>query len=183
MLVKKLITVAGVLGILACGACFLPERNAPPPPPLIPAMQGIKTITVVATNSSSTHHIEGDLLAAAIAKDINLLRGDTKIRARVGSTAGPADSTLSVRVLEESVTPTPEDESTPRWTFGARVSATLTRADGQILWEEKEQVHPVKQWFTTKDEAEAWKQFSKREWALPEILGPGYREQIFYGRR
>jgi hypothetical protein len=146
-------------------------------------MQGIKTIAVVATNSSSTHHIEGDLLAAAIAKDINLLRGATKIRARGGSTAGPADATLSVRVLEESVTPTPEDESTPRWTFGAKVSATLTRADGQILWEEKEQVHPVKQWFTTKDEAEAWKQFSKREWALPEILGPGYREQIFYGRR
>jgi hypothetical protein len=186
MLVKKLITLAGALGILACGACFLPDvLDRQPPPPLIPAMQGIKTIAVVATNSSSTHHIDTDRLAVAIAKQINWRHDATKIRAQAGTAAGPADATLSVNIVEESATSASVDKSgrTTLWTFEPKVSATLTRADGQILWQEKEQAHEVNEPLTTNDEGEAWRRFSKKEWALPYILGQDYLDQFFYGRR
>jgi len=185
MQVKKLITVAGALGILACGACFLPPPERRPPPPLIPALQGVKTIVVVATNSSSTHHIDTDRLAAALAKQINSRHGDTKIRGLVGTAAGPADATLSVNIREESATSAYVDKSgrTTLWTFEPKVSAKLTGADGQILWQEKEQVHQVKEAFATNDEADAWRRFSKLEWSLPYILGQDYLDQIFYGRR
>ena len=184
MLVKKLITLAGALGILACGACFLPDVvDRQPPPPLIPALQGVKTIVVLATNSSSTHHIDADRLAAAIVKDINQRHG-TKIRAVAGTTAGPADATLSVDIRDELATSSPVDKSGRLlWTFEPKVSATLARADGQLLWEEKEQVYEVKPWITTSDEAEAWKEFCRRAWALPEILGPDFPDVMLYGRR
>jgi hypothetical protein len=186
MLVKKLITLAGALGILACGACFLPALlDRQPPPPLIPAMQSIKTIAVVATNSSSTHYIDTDRLETAIAKEINRRHGDTKIRAQVGAATGPADATLSVNIREESATAIPgKSLGTMLWNFEPRVSATLTRADGQILWEEKEQVEKITQSIkATDDETEAWRQFSKSEWALFLILGQDHLDQIFYGRR
>jgi hypothetical protein len=100
-----------------------------------------------------------------------------------GTTAGQPGATLSVDIRDESATSSPVDKSGRLlWTFEPKVSATLTSSDGQVLWEEKEEVHKVKPWITTNDEAEAWKEFGRREWALPEILGPNFPEAMLYGR-
>jgi hypothetical protein len=135
MLVKKLITLAGALGILACGACFLPDLiNRQPPPPLIPAMQSIKTIAVTVKNSSSTQHIDARLVAVAIAKRLNLVQSTPKIKAWAVKEGELADATLTITILEERATPSaiPSSPST-LWLFEQKVSASLIRSNGQLI--------------------------------------------------
>ncbi len=161
MVERKLLTLAGVVGILACGACFLPPlaQHAPPPPPPPPVrieLVGIQSIRVEVANASPSHHLDPAVLAQKIAETINLQSWRTKIHAYVGKEAGNGDAVLEVTVLSETV-----EAATPAKiksiTFLINDSATLTRANGALVWQETEAGSSVFRNLVEGDPADAWK--------------------------
>ena len=185
MLVKKLITLAGALGILACGACFLPppEDRHPPPPPLT-RKWGVKLIRVEVTNSSETHYLVADRLATATAMLINERSGATGVKARAVGDPGPVDAVLAITVLREEATSHPFQNPAlgATWTFQVTISANLMKSDGHSVPVETLQKNSVNQQLSTRDEAEAWKKISDRDWVLPEVLGGRFMDRLLYGK-
>jgi hypothetical protein len=142
MLVKKLLTVACALGILACGACFLPPIPAPrhpaPPTPVQAGLHGIHRIRVVATNVSDSRHLNADELAMEVANRINWLARDTGITASASSQTGDEEAVLEVKIDKESATPSTvfSTEKVEAWSFSIEVSTTLMDRGGRILWQD-----------------------------------------------
>jgi hypothetical protein len=184
MLVKKLITLAGALGILACGACFLPlQERQPSPPPLRQEMHGIKLIGVIATNQTESHHLRSDLVADAAAARINEKMRFTGIRANAGPVTVPPDAILKIDILSEKATPHARKNvgSNMNWVFETTISAALTNHDGQVVWQETNKLHDV--WLVgPEDEAEAWRHLSQRQSSVVYLLGNSFPDEIFYGK-
>lgn len=137
MLEKKLLTLACALGILACGACFLPplpEHRPPAPPPPIASL-GVNNICVSVTNRSDAPHIDPAVFAGRVIVNINRRSPAGAPRARFCGGASP-DATLQISIAGESVA---LEQSNPpsanlRYTFHLRIDATLVTPDGAVLW-------------------------------------------------
>jgi hypothetical protein len=137
MLKKKLLTIAGVLGILACGACFLPPIHngppTPPPPPPIHVPKNIHRVRVIVTDNSIPAQIDTQVMANAVVKYINLLSSSDGIAAHAGGE--PADADLAIAIANEDavlkqVEPSDSSES---WLFQFTFSESLKNASGNIL--------------------------------------------------
>jgi hypothetical protein len=136
MLGKKLLTVAFVLGILACGACGLAFRESPPPP--MQLFVGVRTVRVEVSNKTPTHHFDPVALQAAVIRDLNQARKRTALQAVA---AGDADSTLTLTVVDEDEYQADTQGNrvvsgvNPAWwQFRAVMSVQLTAKDGRQLW-------------------------------------------------
>jgi hypothetical protein len=147
MLEKKILTVASAIGILACGACFLPPlpERKPPPPPLRLNLDGIQSICVVATNSSGTHQLDPVELAQGVAHAINSRAWKDGINAFAGKEDGNADAVLRITILNETVDAKgPASQANPgSMTFSVKDTATLTRRDGLVVWSETESENSI----------------------------------------
>ena len=137
MLGKKLLTLACAAGIVGLGACFLPpiEPRQPPPPPPRLDFHGMRRIYVSVTNKSASQHTDASALAAAIALAFN---DRDNIH---GIHASPAESkhhdgTLQIDIVNESALPeaTPASPGIGSWVFEVTWNATLTAANGTVLW-------------------------------------------------
>lgn len=137
MLKKKLVTIAGVLGILACGACFLPPIHngppAPPPPPPLPQLQGIRTVRVIVTDNSIPAHIDTQVMASAVAKYINLLNNSDAIAAHAGGDSADADLTIAIANENASIKQVEPLDGSESWLFEFTFSESLKEANGMIL--------------------------------------------------
>ena len=136
MLEKKLLTLACVAGILACGACFLPPlpEHVPPPPPVQLELNGIRRIHVVVENASPTRHLDADKLGSWIAVKTGTQGRRVKLTAFSGPKAADQDGELKVAVLSESATPGTgvTKNGMVEWRFALSVTAELrssTRSD------------------------------------------------------
>jgi hypothetical protein len=158
MVEKKLLTLAGVVGILACGACFLPPlpQHKPVPPPIRFGLDGVQSIRVEVANASPSHHLDPAALAQKIAETINGQSWKTKVNAHVGKEAGGEDAVLAITVLSESVEPAPAAKN-GRMTFLIKDSATLTRRDGTLVWRETEAGNWITHNVVEENAADAWK--------------------------
>lgn len=136
MVKKKLLTLAGVLAILASGACLLPPlpRHEPPPPPIRRGLDGVRRIRVEVVNSSPSHHLDPAALAQTVAEAINQRSAKTKIGAHFAKEARGEDAVLVITVLSETLEAAPVEPGTVA--FLIRDSATLTRVDGAWVWQE-----------------------------------------------
>jgi hypothetical protein len=135
MLKKKLLTLACALGILACGACFLPpDRSNPPPlpPPLRESLRRIRTIRVEAANQAGPGPINPVDLALAVATDINANALGRHVRARVASSP-ECDAHLQVTIQSETASHT---SGVANWHIAVGVSSILSGRDGRVLWSE-----------------------------------------------
>ncbi|MFY9852609.1 MAG: hypothetical protein WAK26_01875 [Terracidiphilus sp.] len=159
MVEKKLLTLAGVVGILACGACFLPPlpQYKPVPPPIRNGLDGVQNIRVEVANASPSHHLDSADLARKIADAINEQSWKTRVSADVGKEAGGEDAVLSIAVLSEIVESTPQAK-TGRMTFLIEDSATLTRLDGALEWRETEAGNLIDCNVATENPTDAWKE-------------------------
>jgi hypothetical protein len=158
MIEKKLLTLAGVVGILACGACFLPDlpQRQPPPPPLSGVLDGIHDIRVEVKNASSSQHLDSADLARKIAESINEQSWRLKINAHDGKQAGGEDAVLAITVWREIVEPaTPA--KTGRIRFLVMDSAALTKRDGELVWRETYVENSIGRYFAREDSNDAWK--------------------------
>jgi hypothetical protein len=136
MIEKKLLTIAGVAGILACGACFGPAYR----PPAVRPLDGARTIQVTVTNVSETRHLDPGEFAGAIVEKLNGSfhqgMGSGAIHAESGADkSGAADALLTVTIRKESATEVHEPLSAQRfWKVSIAVSATLVAGNGHMLW-------------------------------------------------
>jgi hypothetical protein len=162
MVKKKLLTLAGVVGILACGACFLPElpqHTTPPPPPVHIWLDGVQSIRVEVANASPSHHLDSAALARKIADAINEQSWKTKVNAHVGKQAEGEDAVLAITVLSETAVPA----KSGRLTFLIKDSATLTRLDGALVWRETE----AENWLMQSADNEG---YAEATWKFPGFL-------------
>ncbi|MDR3752643.1 MAG: hypothetical protein P4K93_03385 [Terracidiphilus sp.] len=157
MLKKKLLTIAGVLAILACGACFLPPLPShEPPPPVRNRLDGVQNIRVEVTNASPSHHLDSADLARKVAEAINEKPWKTKIGAHVGKEAAGEDAVLFITVLSETEEPAPTAK-TGRMAFLINDSVRLMRLDGALVWQESGEENWIPYNVDAGDEADAWK--------------------------
>jgi hypothetical protein len=159
MVEKKLLTLAGVLGILACGACFLPPlpQHKPVPPPIHNGLDGVQSIRVEVANASPSRHLDSADLARKIAGAINEQSWKMKVSAHVGKEAEDEDAVLSITVLSEIVESTPPAK-TGLMTFLIKDSATLTRLDGALVWQETEAENWITRNVAEENAMDAWKE-------------------------
>jgi hypothetical protein len=174
MLEKKLVTLAAVAGILLCGGCiFIPSGSGPasppPPPPNAPALRDgldqIRTIAVVVTNPSESHHIAPADLAQAVIVRIDQYTHPYGISAESQSDSLNADAVLSIEILSESATPPDPTSGHPSWwNFEVKTSATLTGKEGKVIWQETSDDHDMTCDLKKKDAADPWKAAQLRKW-------------------
>ena len=133
---EKLVTATCALGILACGACFLPPPGprATAPPRRIDLGRNPE-ICVVVTNQSATHHIDPDVFARSIIDAINDGSKPRGLRARLCEGRGPGEALLQVSLLNETAVPRayPQSSDFAWWTFMAKINATLAASDGAVV--------------------------------------------------
>jgi hypothetical protein len=159
MLSKKMLTLACVAGILAFGGCiFIPTGPAPPPTAPRLEFQGIHNIQVSATNTSDSQHIDPSDLARAVARSINDDSPGTGIKAQVQQDAAATDASLKITILSEIATTPPDSSSakTASWKFQFRISAVLTKSDGQVVWTETNELYQYYRPPYRKDPDDPW---------------------------
>ncbi|MGA9070132.1 MAG: hypothetical protein WB424_07750 [Terracidiphilus sp.] len=156
MVKKKLLTLVAVMGILACGACFmgpLPERTPPPAPPTIHGtFDGIQKIRVEVENTSPSHHLDSDALARKIADTINEQSWKLKINAHVGKQAEGEDAVLVVTILSE----TAEPAKSGRVRFLIKDSAKLMKLQSVLLWGETDAENSIGHYFAKGASTDVW---------------------------
>jgi len=135
MIGKKLITLACAVGILLCGACFRAAYAPPPTPPLRP-LAGIRSIYVTVANQSAARHLEPGELSQRLADAFNWKTIQTHLEAQTSGDTAATDAVLAISVLDEDGGPTdrPAGQDSVVWAFHFKVSSTLTRRDGQLIW-------------------------------------------------
>ncbi len=135
MLKKKLLTIAGVLGILACGACFLPPIHTRPPAPLPPPIrlpEDIHTVRVVVSDNSIPAQIDTQAIANSVAEYINLIDGGQGASAHAGGE--PGDSELEIAIANEDASLEKVfPDGTESWTFHFIFAVVLVRSNGKIV--------------------------------------------------
>lgn len=134
---KKLFTVACALGILACGACFLPPPR-PAAPPLAPDLRASRRIRVEAANTSPTQHIPPQRFGSTLVGRMNDRLARADIKARTNTEPKTGDAVLHIEILQESVTSKPAP-SYPKqagvvFNFSVVFNGTLTAANGAVVW-------------------------------------------------
>jgi hypothetical protein len=188
MLEKKLVTLAAVAGILLCGGCiFIPSGSGPasppPPPPAAPALrpglEEIRTIAVAVTNTSEWHHIDPPDLASSVVMHIDRFHYPYGISA-ASQDALTADALLSIEVLSESATPPDASSAHPRWwNFEVKTSATLTRKDGKVLWQEIYDDRELASELKKKDAADPWKAARSHNWPQGGVAGDLIKRMMY----
>lgn len=144
MVKKRLLTLAGVLAILASGACLLPPlpRHEPPLPPVLNGLDGVHRIRVEVVNSSPSHRLETGAVALKVAEAINQQSAKTKINAHAAKASEGEDAVLLITILSETVDSIPAARARSV-TLYIKDSATLKRLDDVLVWQETEVGNPI----------------------------------------
>lgn len=181
MLDKKLLTLACAIGILACGACFLPPLPEHRPPP--PLLQGIRRIRVVVSSSADSPCIDPAALAREIAEGFNLEISGTGVKAYVRDKAEDKDAILYIEAPGVNGTPgsAPMASGLYMWSFEVVISATLTDPGGHVVWQEKDGSFRIFHAFPPKDLAELWSDQGYRNW-LASAVGERLVKQMLHGQ-
>ncbi|MGA2649837.1 MAG: hypothetical protein ABSF28_04920 [Terracidiphilus sp.] len=178
MLRKKMLTVACALGILACGACFLPPlpepspRRSAPPLPVQPRWYHIHSVRVIAADVSDSHYLDSEYLAMNLADRINWMARGYGIRAFASNQPANEDAVLEFKVEKESATPwtAQSTQKVTTWSFSIRTSASLRDRNGQVRWLDEEPAILFRAGFPQDPSIDIWKQGGFNE-SLPEFLG------------
>jgi hypothetical protein len=133
---KQTVTLAGAIGILACGACFVPSHYTPPPPPPI-VTEGVKNVRIVVIDESEPKRINLPALEGVILAGFDRFPVHNKITAYPEEKAAPeVDAILEIRILSLTTIPDPSPTAATqqKWGFNIRTTATLSRRNGDVIW-------------------------------------------------
>lgn len=162
MLEKKLLTLAAIAGILACGACFLPPlpQRPPPPPPRFPfRLEGVRKIGVQVVRGSESVHLDPVDLGTEIARAINFNSQRTVATALAGTEVNKADAVLRVTILSEAVQQRRQATETSfgYLTLYIQDTATLTKQNGDVVWSETAFGNSVSLYIHDNEPDDGWK--------------------------
>ena len=132
MVEKKLLTIAGVAGILACGACFLPplpQKKAPLPP----ALASVHRITIQVEDGTGNKLFDPLIMSNATASNFNELWSGFPVRAEAVNAGEPGDTLLSITVHRKTVSCKAESKDKLFCSYEMIISVTLTDANGRVL--------------------------------------------------
>jgi len=146
MVEKKLLTLAGVVGILACGACFLPplpQKKTPLPP----ALSSVHKIAVRVEDGTTGNLFDPVTISNATADNFNRLWKDFPVQAEAFNAGGPSDAALRITVLRKTASCRPGNNGKQFCSFETIVSFTLTAADGRILVSRQQESSKFGLWY------------------------------------
>lgn len=132
MFEKKLLTLAGVVGILASGACLLPplpQKKASLPP----VLASVRRITIQVEDGTSGNLFDPLILSNATAGNFNQLWKDFPVRADAINVGESSDAALRITVHRKTVSCKPESKKGLFCSYEMIISVTLTATDGTIL--------------------------------------------------
>jgi len=132
MLKKQLLTLAGVLAILACGACFmppLPQHHAALPP----GLSSVHSIAIDVEDGTANHLFDPIMMSKAAAGNFNNLWSEFPVRAEAFNGAGASDADLRITVLSKTASCNPEGNGKQFCSFEMVASFTVRAADGTTL--------------------------------------------------
>ena len=185
MLRKQLITLAAILGILGCGACFLPnlvDRDPiPPPPPLKIDLRGVRMIGVTVSDDSKAPLLDPAMLSQRVAEYGNFRSRDTKVKWRVHRESGNEDARLKISILKESAVKVPQTtpSAAQKWALRLTISSTLTTRDGRVIWQDTNRNRDLAPAITAADETEFLQKLS-HPWIYGALSYPLIKS-MFYG--
>jgi hypothetical protein len=133
MLKNKLLTLAGVLAILACGACFMPplSQNEPPPPPN--RLASVHRITIDVEDGTGSNLFDPVAMSSVTVGEFDRLWAESPVRATVFNAGRPSDAVLKIVVLHKTASCTLQSNGKQLCSFEMISSFTLMAADGRIL--------------------------------------------------
>jgi hypothetical protein len=177
---KKLLTLACAVGILACGACFLPPLPPPKPKPGI-YLHSIRSIGVSVRNETESHHVNPSLLQQAAVMHINLLTNGIQVNAVGQGPVASDDAVLEVAIVNERVSEFPPSHpgGCRELEFQISVYATLTRKDGRVMWQETNDQQTVSACLTRAEPSDAWNDQAQQFW-LMDTVGKRLAYHMFY---
>jgi hypothetical protein len=146
MIEKKLLTVAGVAGILACGACFLPplpHKKAPLPP----ALASVHRITIQVEDGTTGNLFDPLIMSNATASNFNELWRDFPVRADAVNAGESSDAALRITVHRKTVSCKAESKDNLFCSYEMIISVTLTAADGTILKSRQQESSKFGLWY------------------------------------
>jgi len=131
MVEKRLLTLAGVVGILACGACFLPplpQKKAPLSPPLT----SVHRIAIRVQDGTAGNLFDPTIMSSATASNFNRILTDYQFRAETYNTRGHDDAVLRITVLNKTMSCVPKGDG-EYCSIELIASYILTAIDGRVL--------------------------------------------------
>jgi hypothetical protein len=168
MLEKKVLTLAGALGILACGACFLPPLpyHQPAPTPRHVDFTGIHLIRVKVSDVEGKNQVNPADLAQAVAVKINMLGQAAGLSAQAGDLKEGPDATLEISIGNEYVI---SDSSASEgrlgnWTVTVWTSAVLMKPHGEVMWRDPEVLNKYKANLIASGPEAVWKDPLVHDW-------------------
>jgi hypothetical protein len=157
MLKKQLLTLAAIVGILACGACFAPSRYTPPPPPPI-AVEGLKNLRVVVRDGTGSARLNPAALAAVIVQNFNYRFHNNGLSAHLAEQPGD-DGIAEVKIVSVTAARNPDvvANGEQSWKFEVKTVVSLTRSNGQVLWQGAEATDSPQLNSYATEEEEMWR--------------------------
>jgi hypothetical protein len=174
---KQLITLIAVVGILACGACFVPPPRPSTPRPPAPLrtqldLRGSKRLRVTVADTSGAHHVDTAMLEGCVADSINR-RGMRGVPQAVGGgEASAGDAVLSIAIEKETAAPEAQQlsDDSITWDFDLTLSSSVARADGVVVWNQPSSVYQGV--VVTAKDGDPWNPGSFGARARPYICNP-----------
>ncbi len=135
MVKKQLLTLAAVVGILACGACFMPDlpEHKPASPPMPPALASVHMIAIHVEDGIGGNLFDPSIMSNATARNFNQLWQEFPVRAEAYNALGPSNAALRITVLRKTTSCKPGYNGNQFCSFEMIASFTLTDAEGRIL--------------------------------------------------
>ncbi len=155
MVEKKLVTLGCAVGILMCGACFLPPLNEPKPH-LPPALVSVHSLAIQVEDGTGTSLFDPVMMSKATAGNFNRQWSEFSVRAMALSDGGPADAVLKITVLRKMDSFNPGQKGRQFYPLEMVASFTVTAADGRILESKPEERLRFGVWFDGKSLPETW---------------------------
>lgn len=126
-----MLTLGCAVGILACGACFLPPPHEPPPP-LPPTLAAVHTIAIQVEDTTTENRLDSVLMSEATARNFNRLWADFRVRAKPFGAEGKSDVVLKITVRRKTESCRPSGGKL-FCSYEMIASFTVTAADGGVL--------------------------------------------------